>query len=359
MFNTIMGNNNAKLIDDQNKIISNLMEQNKILKNEHATYCYKNGHVCELNEDLEQDIKNIKINKNYKYLVLSGGGIKGICYCGALQILEKENILQNLTGFAGTSAGSLVAALLAIGYNSTEIKDIIYKLDFNTLIDDKTGIIRDTYNFFSDYGIAPGKTVNEVIGTLIENKTGNSNYTFKDLYTEKHINLVIVGTNLNTRKSIYFNHNNSIPIVDAIRISMGIPFLFEPIKYNDMYCVDGGLLNNYPLNVFDGLNPEIINEDFNFCKPNPHVLGLNIITKSDITDLKGGSHEISSLFEYCSSIIDTLMVENERRVMMPAFWLRTINITCPEYPSTNFNLNNKQKDELIEIGKKTLDQHFK
>lgn len=353
-------------IKDLGSIIKDLKDQNFVLNDalcdKNSEFCYVNGILQTKNIDAEKLVDQEKTNKKYEYLVLSGGGIKGIAYCGALKVLEELCILQSIKGYAGTSAGSIVAGLLAIGYTSNEILDIMKAIDFESLVDDKIGYVRDSYNLIKDYGIAPGKTIYELMGDYIKSKTSNSDYTFGDLYTDHQISLVIVGTDLKTRNAVYFYHGTypNMSIRQAIRISMSIPFLFEPVSYDNMLCVDGGLVDNYPLHVFDGDKPNDIKSRMNLCVPNHKVLGLNIMTDSDVSSLiENKPHDVSNLYEFCSSMLDTFMTELERRMMTPSYFKRTINIRTRDYDSTNFNLTDQQKTELMNEGEKGTRQFFK
>src|SRR5687767_10533781 len=131
----------------------------------------------------------------YTNIVLSGGGVRGIALVSALGELEKMGMLKNITNYAGASVGSLIACLLAIGYTVIEIKDILNTIDYDKILDDKSGYIRDVYNIIADYGYAPGNYLYNMIGKLIKDKTGNIDYTLEDLYYKQHKKLIITTTN--------------------------------------------------------------------------------------------------------------------------------------------------------------------
>ena len=231
-------------IDDQNNQLLKYMQIIQLLKGKDASkFCVKNGIVCNINQNISDEITKCKKNKDYEYIVFSGGGIKGIAFCGAINMLNEYHILYDdngrlkIKGFGGTSAGSIMAAMLAIGYTPCELKEIMMRLNTENLLDDKWGIIRDAINFVDDYGVAPGKMFYDFLGDYIRLKTGDADYTIDQLYKDKGIKLVIVGTNMNSKSSIYFfpNHHDvkyyDIPIRMAVRISMSIPFIFEPFHF--------------------------------------------------------------------------------------------------------------------------------
>ena len=355
------------VIDTQKQSIGELRNKLQLLQCEkNSTYCVREGIICPIDEDVTETISENKVNKDYKYLVFSGGGIKGLAYCGAIEVLESYGILKNIKGYAASSAGTIIAALLAVGYTPKELKSMINDVNFNDIVDDKWGVIRDTINIVKDYGLAPGNYLINMLGEFIEKKTGKKDYTIDDLYRDKGITLVFTGTDLNHKKTIYFYPNHpdkafrEMPIISAIRISMSIPFLFEPIKFNDCYCVDGGVLDLYPLHVFDGKYPGDPEAKLNLCSPNPSVLGLNIISSTDFDEIVNDKKDdINSFFQYGISYIDLYLMESERKILSPSYWSRTINIITPNIPLTKFELSEKQKNELIKNGKDYTEDFFK
>lgn len=375
-----MGNSKSRIeklkkdIDEQKKIISQqklfIDKQNRIIDlfkcKSVQDYCLRDGIVQKKDDDFINHIDTIKKNKKYKYIVLSGGGVKGLAFCGAMDVLSKYDALSDIKGYAGTSAGSIGASLLALGYTTDEIKDIMMDLDMNKIVDDKWGIVRDGVNFLTDWGLVPGNFLYDFLGDLIEKKTGNIDYTIDDLYNDKGIKLVIVATDMNTGSPLYFypNHKDkayqNISIRRAVRMSTGIPFMFEPIICNGNYCVDGGVLDNYPLHVFDGEYPGDINARLNAIPPNHEVIGLNIISGEEkisynnITDRSN----IDNIFEYLGSFITTLLADNQRKILLPSYWHRTININTPNYPGTKFNFTYEQKLGLVEDGQRAANDFF-
>jgi NTE family protein len=362
MYNNLPSINGNESDDDYEKFKSPILKIN----NDNDYEKFKSPILKINNDNHNGHDDNHRNIPEYKYLVFSGGGTKGISYCGALEVLEQNKILgPNIIGYAGTSAGSIIASMLAIGYTPTEIKKIMNKMNMRDLIDDKIGFIRDGYNLIEKYGAAPGNYIYNFLGDVIKEKTGNSDYTIKQLWIDKKIKLVIVGTNMNTSSSRYFypdsknNMDFDIPIRKAIRISMSIPFLFEPVIYDGDYYVDGGVLDNYPLHVFDGDYPGDSSARLGLCEPNKSVLGLQIVTNNITNDNNLVNREsLSNLMQYGYSFIKTFMIENDRRMLSPAYQKRTIKIITPYYSSTNFNITDNDKKILIEAGKNCCTTFF-
>lgn len=293
----------------------------------------------------------------YTNLVFSSGGIKGICFIGALIELEKLGLLKNITQFAGTSVGSIIATLIAIGYNPKEIKRIMLGKEQQTIdfdkIADTSNIIVDIYHFIHHYGMAYGDYLYHAMGEVIKHKTGDENYTFGDLYRDKGFNLIITAVNLNRKKLVYFYHETypDLPIREAIRMSTSVPFLYIPYIYNNEYYVDGGTLNTYLIEVFDGTQPDTIKTMYDGI-PNPKTLGLKIVYPNT------ESNEINHLYDYAYSFIETFLAENENKNLLESNLSRTIDIETPAYPLRKFDLTLEEKKHLIRQGKKGVRTYF-
>ena len=118
---------------------------------------------------------------HFKNLVFEGGGVKGIAYVGALEVLDKEGILKNIKRVAGTSAGAMVAVLVGLNYTAKEISEILWNLNFQNFLDDNFGIARDVTRLINEYGWYKGDFFRDKMVEFIKGKTGNGEATFKDL----------------------------------------------------------------------------------------------------------------------------------------------------------------------------------
>ncbi len=317
---------------------------------------------------LADEITESRIMGDYDYIVFSGGGVKGTAFCGALKVLEDQEIIcckgSHIKGYAGTSAGSIIAALMAVGYNSKEMTRVMMDLDMRKLVDDKWGVVRDTYNLFDDFGVAPGTYFNELLGDLIEAKTGDRDYTIDELYKKTGIKLVIVGTDLTERRPIYFypehreNGYKDIPIRFAVRMSMSIPYIFEPVQFNGSYCVDGGLLDDFALHVFDGSYPGDPNASKNLCPPNPKVLGVKILSLSEVNYLNPIKQTIDDILTFSTSFLDLFFASQERKILTPLNWKRTIMIMTADQPLSDFNVSATKKKEFLKNGRDAAEAFF-
>lgn len=299
----------------------------------------------------------------YNNLVSSGGGIKGLVIIGSLIELEKK--FYKFKNFAGSSVGALILSLYALGFTPKELKKITMgekvndiELDYNKIVDNKHNYIYDTYNLFNYYGYCPGNYIYEQLGKMIYYKTGDPDYTLEDLYKDKNIKLIITTTNLNTKETIYLYAGNpnpiysKIPIRTGIRMSLSIPFLLQPFVYHEQYYCDGGLLDDYPIHVFDGEEIGSITSKYDDNTPNPKTLGLKIKQKSN-------DNNIDHFYNYAYSYIETFLKENDQKYNLKINKDRTITIETPTYSLNNFNLTKEQKKELITLGKINVNNFFK
>jgi NTE family protein len=327
--------------------IQKLVMYNNITKEE--TINIKRIHKCK------------RIN-GYTNLVFEGGGMKGVAYCGALEILESMNILKNIKNFGGSSVGGFFAALIAIGYNAKELTKLAYSTDFSTFInnDNIFNSLEKAINLTIEMGMSDGYKFERFIEDCIIKKTGNKNYRFIDLYKDKMINLVLTGTDINRELTVYFGKDSHphMPIKEALRITMGIPILFKPFEHNKDLFVDGGMLDNYPIHMFDGSYPGDLQAKENLSPVNPRTLGLKLVENNDKSVSIVKHQKITGVKGYLFRLVDTMYTSNNRRYMRPSFWERTIPIQVPNIPITDFSVSSLEKDIMIVNGREAVNIFF-
>ncbi|HEX9187984.1 MAG TPA: patatin-like phospholipase family protein [Vicinamibacteria bacterium] len=184
----------------------------------------------------------------YKTLVLKGGGVKGMAYVGAAKALEEAGLLPQVDEFAGTSAGAIMAALLAAGYGADELKEIFTELDFRSFEDHE-----DPLRLVTRYGLYEGSFFLKWITESLGRKLAKANPTFADL---PH-GLSVFATNMNTRGLAEFSKKETptVAVGEAVRCSMSIPFVFSAYQLAGQIYVDGGVLLNYPFLPFEQRPP--------------------------------------------------------------------------------------------------------
>ena len=183
-----------------------------------------------------------------KNLVISGGGIHGISFLGAVSYLYDHKLLESIEHFIGTSAGSIISLLLLIGYKPTELYDFCLSFDMNKLINN-TNLDR----FLEKFGFESSSKLTYVLKRLLENKKINDTITFIDLYKLTKKKITITGVCVNDSNLYLFNHEKTpdMSVLLAIRISCNVPVLFSPVQYENKLWIDGGAILNYPIEICD------------------------------------------------------------------------------------------------------------
>jgi NTE family protein len=252
---------------------------------------------------------------NYKNLVLEGGGTRGLAYAGVFNVLEQKGILQQIENVAGSSAGSVAGLMVSIGYTAAEIDSLMMELPLEKFNDGKWGLLGKYNRFKNYYGIYKGQVVEKWLQQLVKYKTGNALLTFEQLHqlrisnTKAYKDFYCTGTNISKQQLEIFSHLHTpaMPIALAVRISSGVPLYFEPvaldnnfrkIKKSDTasfinYYVDGGMLCNYPISIFDtcetnSLNPLLCDK----VKFNTQTIGIKLERPQQIDSLNNNSLKI-------------------------------------------------------------------
>jgi len=285
----------------------------------------------------------------YRNLVFEGGGVKGIAYVGALGELESRGMLEDVERVAGTSAGSIVATLLALDYSVSEMWEILWSLEFRDFLDDSRGVVRDTGRLLSDFGWYKGDFFRAWMAELIGRKTGNPEITFEELEALRgehgYCVLYVIGANLSTGRSEVFSatHSRRWSVADAVRISMSIPLFFAAERGAEgQVYVDGGLLQNYPVALFDESGSR-----------NDKTLGLRLDSREKIEEFEGAAPEtrrIDDIFEFTVALMKTMLSAHENQHLHSGDWARTIYIDTAGIGATDFDLTKAQKQTLVENG---------
>lgn len=291
--------------------------------------------------------------------VFEGGGVKGIGLIGAVCCFEKFG--YNWMRFAGTSAGAIVASLLAAGYCGDELKKILMTFDysraiFKNIIDHRSlrcPMGKNPVNFFTDKGLYSGKGIEYFIEVLLERKGKTK---FKDMIENGESRLKILATDI-TRKRLlilpdglkdYGIDPMEFKISRAVRMSIGIPFFFKPVKLygNDSlsYIVDGGLLSNYPIWIFDSKDT-----------PRWPTIGFKLIEPVRDSNPKGQTDIISYTLDIIDTMIegtDNLHIHHEdfvRTVPIPTMGVKTVDFTLtPEKSLKLFNSGYESAEKFLD-----------
>lgn len=275
-----------------------------------------------------------------KNIVFRGGGVLGIAYGGFLQELKNFNKLKDLEQVAGTSAGSIVAALLALGYTPEEIYDITFHTDFSKFEDRE-----NPTRLVTKYGIYSGDAFLEWMREKVTRKGFATADTFADLERFNLPKLHVFATDLNTLSIKHFCYDKTpdVPIAEAVRASMSIPFFFKAYKFENSKAdghiyVDGGAMWNYPLQVFDqkGTNKETLGLFLGNLNEKPTANNL---------DFNQPVKYIQTLFDCIMNAQDSILTQQKED------FDRTVTIDTLVISATNFKITEIDKHNLYSSGK--------
>lgn len=328
---------------------------------------------------------------HFKNLVFEGGGVKGIAYVGALEVLNDKGILKNIERVAGTSAGAMVAVLVGLNYSAAEISDILWKINFKNFLDDSFGTVRDINRLINEYGWYKGDFFRNLMADFIKDKTGNGEATFRDLAkAKKYRDIYLIGADLSTGFSEVFCYAKTpdVKVADAARISMSIPLFFRAVNGtngNGHIYVDGGLLDNYPVKVFD--NVSYVTDKQNIRRTeyydktnkslskkldkideyiyNKETLGFRLDSKEEIDKflhpdmVMPVKNDIKTLFSYTKALVTTLIDFPNNVHLHSDDWQRTIYIDTLGVGSTDFSISDSKKKLLVKSGSDCTKDYFK
>jgi len=301
-----------------------------------------------------------------KNLVFEGAGVRGIAYCGAVQEMESKNMMDGIERVGGTSSGAIVALTISLGYSGKEIENIISKTNFKKFNDGGFFFIGGINRLKKHFGWYRGKKFEKWLEKMIKAKTGNENITFEELHQKGFKDLYITGTSLNKQKAVVFSHESypKMKIKDAVRISISIPLYFEPVfidssgktfyhpkqKQKLDMMVDGGILENFPIHIFDKQQPDL------------YTIGFRIDHDPQIENDKGdrtlAEMPIDNLNQYFGAFY-SIVIENLNRQRLTVIdWQRTVSISDGDVMPKVRKLSKEEVTILIENGKRAVQNRF-
>lgn len=201
-------------------------------------------------------------------LVLEGGGAKGVAHIGVLRVLERAGIPIDI--ITGTSMGSIVGGLYAIGYDAAALDSLVTAQDWQYLLGDKLEQYspllhnrkqQNSYIFSRLVTLDGGKVVSNtggfVEGRNLERLFAQLTSAYPDSmsFDDLPIPFACVATNIMDNTEYDFRSGR---LAEAMRASMSIPGVFSPIRKGDMVLVDGGLRNNYPADIAKAMGADVI-----------------------------------------------------------------------------------------------------
>lgn len=283
--------------------------------------------------------------------VFEGGGVKAVALVGALQVAEEKGF--GWKQLAGASAGAIIASLLAAGYRGEELARLMLEEDFSRFLS-QTWVHRIPYlgpvsRLLIKKGLYSGRPLEEWIGELLAKKGVR---TFGDL---KDRELRIIASDISrgtilvlpTDLEDYGYPAERLTVARAVRMSCSIPYFFDPAKVvhrpsqQVSYIVDGGLLSNFPVWLFDRE------------KPRWPTFGFRLVSKTE-----GQPRTISGPVSLFFAMFLTMMEAHDNRYIKEQDRLRTIQVPTSGVGLTEFHISREKRQALYEAGRKAAEAFF-
>jgi len=272
-------------------------------------------------------------------LVLSGGTAKGLSHIGVLKVLEELDIRPDI--IVGTSMGSIIGGLYALGYSASEIEEITLKTDWfkylsnnpdlsNINIEEKDDFGEFIYNFPVEKrkpSLGKGIIYGHEIGLYLNRVTFPA-YQYSS-YDDFPIKFRAIATDVIKSESYVFKEGS---LSRALRASMSIPTLFSPVEYKGMVLVDGGILDNFGVDIALKNNADII-------------IGSNVerIIRSN-----------KNVSSYKNMISILMMIESKNKYQK---YKDSVDVLI-ESPVIEMGSRFDKTKEIIEIGYQTAKKHY-
>lgn len=214
-----------------------------------------------------------------KKLIISGGGYRIFNIFGIVYQLQKKNFfnIENIKSIYGVSAGSIIAVILCLKFDIDDILTYIINRPWKNDIKFEPN---DILNIFNKKGIFDINFMNTLFEKLLLSKNLNPDINLLDFYKYSNIDLHIYSVASNNMELIDFSHKThpKLKLLDSMHMSSTIPFIFQPIYYNNSYMLDGGVINHFPFDLCKGNNEEklgiLIKKDFININKNSNLFNL-------------------------------------------------------------------------------------
>ena len=271
--------------------------------------------------------------KEISTIILSGGGIRSISYCGVFRYLEKYNLHKNLKTICGVSSGSVFCLLYLLKYTSQDMEEEILSKNFKTLKHIQP------MNILTSFGIDSGRHLMLWIESQVIKRGLPINITFQQLYDWNPVEFKIGVTNLTKQRFELLSYctHPDLEVLAAIRMSISVPLVFDYCTFEDCIYIDGAVMNNYPIDFFDNNN---------------NVLGFQLKKKVENSEIQ---IQIDTLDKYIYQIMGC--VTNKTSSLSEFHVARTIEIYTNE-SIIDFGVTKARKKRLIQMGYECTEKYF-
>lgn len=284
--------------------------------------------------------------------VFSGGGVKAYAFIGALESIEKKKL--RFERVAGTSAGAIVAAFLAAGYKPDELRALLDDLDLRSFLDTPylSRLLPGSKWFFLYFqmGIYKGDKFENWIYQQLATR---NIVTFGDLKKD-YLKVVVSDLTLgklvvipDDLERVYGINPNQFPVAKAVRMSAGFPYFFMPQKLagknnQKSIMVDGGLLSNFPMWVFDSDSKKRL-------RP---LLGIKLSESLQHAQ----PSKINNALDMLHALFTTMKQAHDARYIAKSQTANIIFIPVEHVQTVDFSIDEAVKEKLIACGREEAEQ---
>jgi NTE family protein len=305
----------------------------------------------------------VDIQKNSNLVadaVFEGGGVKGIGLVGAVAFAEEKG--YRWSNIAGTSAGAIVASLLAAVYTGAELTAVISTLDYLKFRDSNginhIPVVGPLSNLIFEKGIYEGRYFEQWLRNLLIKKNVR---TFKDLIIDEfkdderyRFKLRVIASDITNGNLLilpqdiaqYGMDPQDLEVAAAVRMSMSIPFFYKPVALRNKetartnYVVDGGVLSNFPVWLFDSQDGE----------PPWPTFGFKLVQPEE-----GTPHRIGGPVSMLSALFNTMVEAHDAMYIREEHFVRTIPIPTLGVKTTEFGITAERTAALYQSGRKAAE----
>ena len=304
-------------------------------------------------------------------LVLEGGGVKGSGLVGAITALASAAEPYTCRRVAGTSAGAIVASMLAAGYDAAEMKTVMTDLDFSQFEDEHgfpgkhLELLAEGLGLVLHEGLFQGQFLHDWIGKILAAKNVHTWGDLKQddpessLPPEQRYKLVVIVSDISRGRMLQLPWDyepllgvdpDTQPVADAVRASAGIPFFFRPFHmkanpdvtrgHGEILCTDGGMLSNFPVAIFDRTDGK---------PPRWPTFGIKLSARQSLAQATWNPD--ANAIELAKSLVGTMQTAHDQvYVDQASVASRTIFVDTTGYTATDFHLTAADKQKLFDHG---------
>jgi len=280
----------------------------------------------------------------YYNLVLSGGAFKSCAFIGCIKYLEEIKAVTTIKNVIGSSAGGIIALMYCVGVSTNEMRDLMVKGMHDYL--DKDIDVEAVFDIFDTMGLDDASIFTSMMRDLLSKTFNDPDINFRDFSKATGKNFVVTGSNVSLAKVEYFSIDTTpeMSVVDAVRISISLPFVMKPVVYKECIYVDGSIFNNFPIEYFQTPG-----------KPFQDTIALLLgcpFTPPKVTDL--------NLFKFTRILIDAMFMRVNEKISNVGKNNQVINM---EFPDDNYGfdlgtfkliMNDTKLEEYIAYGYKSI-----